>query len=349
MLSVLVYRSMRMTRLQRTLLTVVPALGIASVTLLGARPLCAASAADSAAAQSLFEQARTLLAQGHANEACPKLEESQRLDPGTGTLLNLAQCYELTGRLASAWSKYLEAAASARASDSTNREKMARKRAEVLVPRLSKLMIAVAPGAKAIAGLEITRDGQPVGSAQWDQPIAADEGEHVISASAPGRAPFQTTVVVKGEATTATVNVPELARQEAASAVPTPAPVQPISAPSPLAEQGSGLGMQRTLALVAGGIGVVGLGVGTVFALKSKSKHDEAGKYCDGSECTDPRGVNAGNDAHSAGNVATLGMLVGALGVAGGITLWLTAPHAGSAPKTELSLGPGSLRLRGTW
>jgi serine/threonine-protein kinase len=343
---------MRMTRLQRTLRTVVPALGIASLTFLGGRPLSAApaaSAADSAAAQSLFEQARTLLAQGHAAEACPKLEESQRLDPGTGTLLNVAQCYELTGRLASAWNKYLEAAASARSSNSTKREKMARKRAEALIPRLSKLAIAVAPAARAIAGLEITRDGQPVGSAQWDLPIAADAGEHVISANAPGRVPFQTTVVVKGEATTATVEVPELTRQEAARAAPASAPAKPIQAPIPPADRGSGLGTERTLALVAGGIGVVGLGVGTVFALKSKSKHDEAEKYCDGSQCTDPSGVTAGNDAHSAGNVATIGILVGALGVAGGITLWLTAPHAGSAPKTELSLGPGSLRLRGTW
>src|SRR6476620_2846381 len=66
-----------------------------------------------AAAQALFDSARTLMAQGNFNDACPKLEESQRLDPGVGTQFNLAVCYEAIGRNASAWSLFLEVAASA--------------------------------------------------------------------------------------------------------------------------------------------------------------------------------------------------------------------------------------------
>src|SRR3954470_4044560 len=49
---------------------------------------------DRAAAQALFDQAKELLARDNVTGACPKLEESQRLDPTSGTLINLADCYE---------------------------------------------------------------------------------------------------------------------------------------------------------------------------------------------------------------------------------------------------------------
>ncbi|HMJ09959.1 MAG TPA: hypothetical protein VK524_01070, partial [Polyangiaceae bacterium] len=122
--------------------TALTALG---VVLAAEAPAAAQTASDSAAAQSLFDQGRALMAKGNNAEACPKLEESQRLDPGTGTLLNLARCYELTNRLASAWTKYLEAASSAQATGNVKREREARKRAEALVPKLAQLVISVTP------------------------------------------------------------------------------------------------------------------------------------------------------------------------------------------------------------
>ena len=147
----------------------------------------AQTTSNSAAAQALFEQAPTLMAQGRPAEACPKLEESQRLDPGSGTLLNLARCYEQAGRLASAWNQYLEAAAAARSAGNKERESEARKRAEALRPRLPSLLIAVSAEARAIPGLEVLRDGQLVGAPQLGVPIPSDAGEHTLEARAPGR------------------------------------------------------------------------------------------------------------------------------------------------------------------
>jgi hypothetical protein len=325
----------------------VHAVAVVGLTLTFGAPAGAQSSSDSATAQALFDEARSLMSAGHPAEACPKLEESQRLDPGSGTLLNLAHCYEQAGRLTSAWTKYLDAAAAAKQSGNAAREGEARQQAATLRPRLSSLAITVSAEAKAIAGLEVTRDGEVVGAPQWGLAIPADEGDHPVTAKAPGFAPWQSVAVVKGEAATVSITVPALIRAPAASAV---APLATKPGANEARPSGSdGLGTQRIVAIVAGGVGVVGIALGTVFGLKSKSKHDEAATYCSGASCTDPAGVTAGNDAHAAGNVATVGMVVGVVGLAAGVTLWFTAPGKGESSPAQVGFGLGTVRLKGAF
>src|SRR5262245_40441563 len=118
---------------------------------------------DPVVAEALFQEGRTLLDQGKAAEACPKLAESHRLDPATGTLIALALCREAEGKLASAWAAFADAEGRARTEGSKDREAVAHERAAALYPRLSTLSIDVSEDASAIAGLEIKRDGVVLG------------------------------------------------------------------------------------------------------------------------------------------------------------------------------------------
>src|SRR6186713_1130212 len=120
-------------------------------------PVARGQERDPAAAQALFDQARELIKQKKFVEACPKLQESNRLDPGIGTQFHLADCYEQSGRVASAWALFLDVASQARASGQLDREKAAQKRADNLQPRLPKLVVTV-PEASKTPGLEIRRN-----------------------------------------------------------------------------------------------------------------------------------------------------------------------------------------------
>ncbi|MGA3123434.1 MAG: Tex-like N-terminal domain-containing protein, partial [Polyangiaceae bacterium] len=64
---------------------------------------------DKALATSLYDEGRALFSQNKVSEACRKLEESQRLVPAHGTLLNLAACHEREGLAASAMAEFREA------------------------------------------------------------------------------------------------------------------------------------------------------------------------------------------------------------------------------------------------
>src|SRR5882757_8415497 len=111
---------------------------------LAASPVQAQAGADPPAARALFGEARKLMAQGKYEQACPKLEESLKLDAGIGTAFNLADCWEHVGKTASAWARFLDVATAAKNAGQADREKVARARAASLEPHLPRLTITVA-------------------------------------------------------------------------------------------------------------------------------------------------------------------------------------------------------------
>ena len=303
----------------------------------------AQTSADKAAAEALFQAGRDLMNAGKYDEACPKFEASQRLDAGLGTLLFLADCYEKAGKLASAWATFREAESIASGRGDQARGQTARTRYAALEPRLSKLSIKVADGNDA--AIAVKRDGEPIPKESWGVALPTDAGDHVIEASAPAKKSWSKTVNVAGEGANIAVEVPLL---EAAPAVttapppPVPAPkaaTEPV-APPPSSHDGN---TQRILSYVAGGIGVVGLGLGTYFSVHAGSKKDDSVSHCrkDQPNLCDQTGVDLRNQALSSADLATAFMIGGGVFLASGVVLFLTAPSS----RSEGAVAHSSLRL----
>jgi hypothetical protein len=329
----------------------------------------AQSSADKAAAEALFDEGKRLMAEKQFAQACPKLADSQRLDPGVGTLLNLALCYKSNGQTASAWSTYREAAAQARASGQADREQLARNEATALERSLSRLTIEVSPELAATPGLEIKRDGASVPQGLWGVAAPVDPGARVLEATAPGKQPLRMTVNVAGAGASARAVVPPLENAAAGAPSPVttptaPAPVAPAPppppAPTPAPEASSGSG-QRIAGYAVAGVGVVGLAVGSVFGAMTMSTNEDALDLCKDSDdpCTSDdvrRHRRLVDDAKSSRIISYIGFGAGGAALLGGVVLILTAPKgATSSSPTGLRLAPhvgkGELGfgMEGTW
>ncbi|MFT3776367.1 MAG: hypothetical protein QM820_64310 [Minicystis sp.] len=311
-----------------------------------------ASDADRAAAQALFDDARKLTAEQRWAEACPKLAESQRLDPSMGTQFYLADCLEHVGRLASAWTNYLEVADAARAAGLGERDRHARARAEALRPRLPRLTVKVPAEAARATGLKVTRDGVALGSTLWATAIPIDPGEHAIEATAPGKKRWSATVRAE-EGASIEIGVPELPDDADADAA------GPRRSPLPDDPRSDGAGPSRSTlrlaGIITGAAGIAGVAVGAGFgaaAIAKKNASNEDG-HCDAANTCDPIGKGLRRESLSAATASTVAFVVGSAAIAGGLVLYLVPPPAprSSQPGATVSLGFGAGRvsLEGRW
>jgi hypothetical protein len=300
-----------------------------------ARPASAQSggAADKATAEVLFDQGKALLVQGKLAEACPKLAESLRLDTGIGTMLYLAECYERSGKTASAWAEFREAQASA-ARDGDARGKVAKERADKLEPTLSYLTVVVPPESE-LEGLLVTRDGTTIGRAGWGIDAPTDPGPHVIRASAPGREPQESTIEVGKDGARARFVVAALVVTPGARPLdPHPTPIAPI--------EHRGASTQRTVGIGIAAAGVVGLGVATFFGVKAIGTLDDSKPHCGDLAC-DQAGLDLRDDSRSQANVSTILFVASGVVLAGGVVLWVTAPastRAAASPSRSVAVAP---------
>lgn len=274
--------------------------------------------ADNIEAQALFEDAKKLMDAGKYEEACPKLEESQRLDPGMGTQFHLAYCYEKQGKTASAWALYLEVASAAKAIGQMDREKVSRTAAAALEKKLSRLTIQVP---NPVDGMTVKRDNTDVSRVLWGTPVPVDPGEHTIIVAAPNKKTWEDKVSFGESAENKTVDVPALEDAPAATGATTPVKTN----------QGPAY-RRRSKGMMAGGIIMLSIGA-PVFVINGVLY------------------LGCGNDCKTYGG----GAIIGAVLTAGGIALTVTgAEKIPINPKKawmipKIGLGPGSATAQWTF
>ncbi|HKP59887.1 MAG TPA: tetratricopeptide repeat protein [Polyangiales bacterium] len=309
------------------------------------------TADQKAAAEALFDKGLTLLKQGEYAQACAFLEQSQSVERGIGTMLYLAECYEKLGRTASAWAMFREAASAAKAEGQTDRAQAGAARAAQLEPQLAKLSILVPPAAQ-VPGLEVFRNGQPLPSAVWGVAVPVDPGSQRVEARAPGFETWSHTEnLAKGAQLSMTVPPLTAAPTAAAEAPPAAATAaaatsepQPASAAAPGDAASSTKGsVQRTAAWITGGVGAVGLIVGTYFGIRAASKNSDAEAACPDNMCSPPN-YELHEDAQNAATLSNVFVISGAALVAAGVVLYLTAPKPEQS-QAALHLGPTGAEL----
>lgn len=263
------------------------------------------------------------MSQNNYAEACPKLRESYRLEPASGTLVNLAVCHEQDGKLAMAYVEYNETLSRAQREGRRERERFARQRVDALTLKLTILRVQVAAPSESP---RVTLDGVELVQAAWGIAIPLDPGAHVLEATVPDRAPFQQSVQARGVGESQTVRVPPFGVS---------AGVAPRSA---LRRSPS---TQRTAALVVGGVGVAGLGLGVIAGIVASSRWNDATDACPERQCADPKNLRLDGPAKTWADVSTLSFVGGGAALATGALLWFTAP----TKRLEPMVGPNTLGL----
>lgn len=312
---------------------------IIPLAVLGATPARAASPDDVKRAQVLFDEGLSLMRASKFPEACPKLAESERLDPGMGTRYRLAECYEAEGKLASSWALFLRVAEEAKREQRADREEQSRQRADALRPRLPGVTIILAEPGEDLA---VTLDGIPVARADLGTRIPLDPGAHVVLVkSARRETPFQRDFTVK-EAESYDLKVPPPPPERPKA--PPPPPPAPAPPPAP-----QGPSPVRVAGLVVGGVGLAAVGVGLGLGGAAKSSWDAALAGCQGgdpSRCT-ASAVAQGQSADTLATTATVLTIAGGALLVGGVVAAIVAPSPKARASQALGAAPPQARPRG--
>jgi tetratricopeptide (TPR) repeat protein len=319
--------------------------GLAASFAVAALAMTATAGAQGTGSSTYFAEGQRLMKEGKYAEACPQFEKALTLNPGAGTKFNLAECYEKTGRLASAFGLFREVESVTRQVGQSERSAAAKERADSLEPRTPTVIVR-APWTSSLPQATIALDGKPLSFNDVEKPIKVDFGKHeAIARAGTNETRAEAVIDKEGESKALVLAAPGEA------IAPTPSgqtDAQPTPHADPPAEASAPGSSRRTIGLVVGGVGAAALGVGAFVVLGAKSSYDNAiaDSKCQqgingGLQCPSDRATEA-NDARSQANVGGIVMGIGAGALIGGLVLFFTAPS--SRPAASVRIVPGAPR-----
>ena len=337
------------------------ALTLGAILMLASTPALADGVAPADATAAQKKQAMDHLAEGKTaaaakdfDKAITELRASLDVVSSPNTRLELARALRDHGVPGDAWTQYgrvIDDAAKESKYQLTV-EAATAERAEVEA-RLAFVTVTLAH-APADAMLKV--GGRSVPNSQWGGPIMAAEGAvDVVLADASGKElARQTVLATTGQKTAVTLDgqpaapptVPAATSPDATSLGDQPDASQPQEAPS----QPSGRANLRPYAYVAGGVGVAGLAVFTIFGIMSHSDLSDLQSSCPSGSCPSSKAGEI-SDGRTFQTLANVGLAVGIVGVAAGTTLFvlsLGGKSPDSASSTSLVVGPGYVGLHGS-
>jgi hypothetical protein len=300
---------------------------------------------DSATAEALFQQARAEVTAGKYDAACPRFEESFRLDPTVGTLLNMADCAEHLGHVAAALAHFSDALGQLPAGD--DRATYVKARVARLKPRVPELEIDAA----SAEPMTVLRDQVEMGPAALNLPLPVEPGPHVIVVRAPGHKDSEVRVdLVEGAS--------QHVRAEPGPPLPSPVGPVPVTSPSaallpsspPPSAPRNGRG---ALPWVAGSVGLAGLLVGAGAGILALTDASTVRDHCPTHTCSGGDFTTA-NDAATRGKlmstISTTGFGVGLAGIAVATYLWLRPTSRSTVTGgSERSVGHGADAWMAPW
>jgi tetratricopeptide (TPR) repeat protein len=327
-----------------------------SLLMSGSLALVSASAAAQAdprtQAEQFFKEAEALMDKGDFKAACPKYEETVRLQPqGIGAKERLAACYESTNRPKTAFDMLWRASQQAQEAGQAERGATIKQNIQRLESRLPRVRLDF--GSLGENGqFKIEEDGVVIPIAEARTVRYVEVGSHRLRVSTAGFEPFETSFeATEGAQLSLVIALKPIAAKKQAA--------EPQSAPdagteSDVASSG-GLSGVQIAGIAIGSAGALMLGIGAGVGADGLGSADDARtRFIDAEQGSTEKDA-ARTEYDSAAGRATAGWVV--LGIGGGVAVTgvLMAIFGGSSdtPATAFEVTPvaglGTLGIRATW
>jgi hypothetical protein len=310
---------------------------------------------ERAGARAAASKGVNAFSQGKWAEAADLMARAEKLVHSPTHLLYLGQAQEHQGQLVAAQETYFKIVREKLRPDAPEvfrtAQQEAQKRLDGLSPRIPQISIVV-QGSSSDQPVTVTMDGKSVPEALVGVPHPVDPGAHEFEANVGERRSNLVKIELR-EGTTETVvltlpasSVSDAAKVPGASGANAKPGATTVGVSSQdVASEASGTSPLRIASYASFGVGVVGLGLGTVFAVISSNKSSDADKACDAGSDGKCRGEpsqvqSLDDDAKSAKTISAISFVGGGVGLAAGITLFLLSSQDKEAPPKSAWVTP---------